>query len=444
MSNFIQRVIGWAAMVLVVLSVFPVGGNVPVVWLFLIATAPVLFAFQILVDFLDPAGKPYRGAVMPAAVLFVGVLVWGFLQLSNALPQSWSAASWEFVDATGTVAVDPAAGRFVLARLIAYAMLFWVIARAAANEQRASQFVRVIALSCVVVAALGLVLSQQGYNPISGNTTRVVTGPFVNPNHFATYCCFGLIASLAALHLMIERRGKGFWRLRIMLEAFFAGMWVYILAVLVLVTAIILSGSRGGLIAAAVGVVVFITMADRSSAKNRVATSAIVLGGLAAFGLATGLGAVLPEFLVGDYEGSRERIYTQTIEAISARPFLGYGLGGYEDAFKAFVSPELASAGVVDFAHNSYLENAFELGIPAAILFYIAIGLVALRIRRGTNERRRRVALPAFGFAVACLAAVHALIDFSLQIPAVTLLFAAILGLGWAQSFPLAAREDLD
>ena len=40
-----------------------------------------------------------------------------------------------------------------------------------------------------------------------------------------------------------------------------------------------------------------------------------------------------------------------------------------------------------DLAHSSYLENIFEMGIPAAILFYLALAMIGLRLVRGLARR---------------------------------------------------------
>jgi O-antigen ligase len=119
---------------------------------------------------------------------------------------------------------------------------------------------------------------------------------------------------------------------------------------------------------------------------------------------------------------------------------LGQGLGGFRDAFRAHIPPALTGE-EWDMAHSSYLENAYELGLPAAVLFYVAIAVVLVRLWRGTGVRRTNRGLPAFAFAVGVVGALHATVDFSLQIPAVAALFAFCLGLGWAQSFPRRDRR---
>jgi O-antigen ligase len=80
------------------------------------------------------------------------------------------------------------------------------------------------------------------------------------------------------------------------------------------------------------------------------------------------------------------------------------------------------------------LQNTLELGIPAAICFYAALlWLVGLSLR-GIVQRRRDAAYPCLAAAASLLVGLHATVDFSLQIPAVTATYLFLLGAGIAQS----------
>jgi O-antigen ligase len=89
-----------------------------------------------------------------------------------------------------------------------------------------------------------------------------------------------------------------------------------------------------------------------------------------------------------------------------------------------------------DKAHSSYLENAFELGLPAVAVFYGVLAAVAGLTVRGLIVRRRHRVYPALGFAALVLAGGHAVVDFTLQMPANALWLAALAGVGVAQSIP--------
>ena len=122
------------------------------------------------------------------------------------------------------------------------------------------------------------------------------------------------------------------------------------------------------------------------------------------------------------------------IDGILDRPLVGHGLGAFHETFRAYVPPE-AAFGEWDMAHNSWLENAWELGLPAAGALYLALLLIVWRFARALVKRRNDRHFAAIGLAIALAAGFHALFDFSLQIPAITALFAFVLGLAYAQSF---------
>ena len=88
-----------------------------------------------------------------------------------------------------------------------------------------------------------------------------------------------------------------------------------------------------------------------------------------------------------------------------------------------------------DRAHNTWLENLFELGVPAAMALFLAIGGLVVICLQGVRRRRRDWAFPAVGVAASVLVGVHAMLDFSLQLPAVAILYACIMGVACAQSW---------
>jgi hypothetical protein len=70
--------------------------------------------------------------------------------------------------------------------------------------------------------------------------------------------------------------------------------------------------------------------------------------------------------------------------------------------------------------------------LALAIVLLWAAGL--WRLLRGALRRRRDVAFPAGGFGVGLLGSLHALVDFSPQIPGFAVVWLALMGGGIAQS----------
>jgi O-antigen ligase len=268
-----------------------------------------------------------------------------------------------------------------------------------------------------------------------------VTATFVNRNHYATYAVFGALANLAA-YLHVSRWQADSARGRI--EGFFSGAWIYALGLVLCIGAVSLTQSRAGGIAGLVGLAAFLLAWRRGRASWWETVMLLLLLAVlvfVAFTSATGLTARL---LGTGGEDARFTVYPAIVGGIADRPLLGHGLGAFEDAFRVYV-PEEISGLEWTFAHNTYLELAFGLGLVGAGAFLAAIGFIAFRILRGARIRRNDRVYACLGLGCAAAAGFHAVFDFSLQMPAVAALFAVILGLAYAQSFSsaeIAAARD--
>jgi O-antigen ligase len=128
----------------------------------------------------------------------------------------------------------------------------------------------------------------------------------------------------------------------------------------------------------------------------------------------------------------RLEIARATLRAIDDNWYFGTGLGTFQYIFPLYQPASIA--GFVDMAHDDYLENMLELGVPAACLFFASLFYVAVRCCSGVRRRRKDVIYPCLAVAATVLVGVHSALDFSMQIPAVAITYAVILGVGLAQS----------
>ena len=128
----------------------------------------------------------------------------------------------------------------------------------------------------------------------------------------------------------------------------------------------------------------------------------------------------------------RLALYSQVIEMIASRPLLGFGGGSFEAAFPLFhalpVSPDL----VWNKTHSTYLALWVEYGvifgsIPLLVVLGIGLRCIQLVIRRKSDW-----VLPLASLGIIVTAALHSLVDFSLEMEANALFFTALLALGLA------------
>jgi O-antigen ligase len=89
---------------------------------------------------------------------------------------------------------------------------------------------------------------------------------------------------------------------------------------------------------------------------------------------------------------------------------------------------------IFDFAHDDYLQDLLELGIPVAACLFVLVCWLVVLCARGLRARRRDAIYPCLGVAASVLVALHATIDFSLEIPAVASTYLFLLGAAVAQS----------
>jgi O-antigen ligase len=136
----------------------------------------------------------------------------------------------------------------------------------------------------------------------------------------------------------------------------------------------------------------------------------------------------------GISDPSRLSVYLLTMRSIFDRPFLGFGYGTFVDVFPMYRDRSVGVWGIWEQAHDTYLEIFQGLGLIFGSMLLLSVILLVWRCLKRAVTTRENASVPSLAAAAAVLVGVHALVDFSLQIQAVALTFAAILGAGVARS----------
>jgi O-antigen ligase len=384
-------------------------------------------------------------ALIVPSVLFGLVVGWGLLQLSGWTPKEWespivAAPTIGLVDAHQAITVDISQQWTALMRLLTYAGVFMLAAVLGSYASDARQ----ILASIVVVATLTTLYSMvaaavNSQSRITGLSLWVpaeefFTGSFINSNNYADYA--GL-AAMAALILAFrpgsrqESRESSTerWRRRLAVLSGKSGLW-FALAITLFV-GVLLSGSRAGLVSLVLALMTMIAFYARGITR----TAFILLLPLVILVLVILIpaGDRLIEKTMRLEGIDRGALYQVTIGAIALRPMIGWGMNSYEELYSVFQPAGLI--GNYDKAHNTYLELAFDFGIPAACALVLAVVWIVWRCFIGFATRGRDRELAALGVFGSVLVGFHSLFDFGLQVPAVTCTYLAILGVAWAQSW---------
>ena len=449
MSLFRRLVFG-LLMLVVMLAPLPFGSNREWSWTLctvLIATISLVWAGGATLR-LESISTKLNPAII---ALLLAVCAWAILQTTSWTPQSWHHPLWQMSGETlslplaGSISLSRDDTFTALLRLLTYALVFFVIYQLCRSRDRAYFAIRLLAIAGIAYAAFGLFNYWAGTGKLFWfydiSYTKNVRSTFINRNSYATYAGLMLLCALAWLYHAIETpRSNRLYNMAsgrpMQLEEFLTRAWLPLTAILLISASLVLTHSRGGFLSAAAGgTAMLLALNSRHHYASGLARAVILLAAAAAVLVFVTTSEVLLKRM-GDIDTEnvgRLVTYELTAQPLNDGDFRGLGYGTYANSFRLYRDERIQ--GYNDKAHNTYLENIFELGLPAALLLFTSIGWLALICFNGIRTRGRDWVYPSLGFAATVLVGVHALVDFSLQIPAVAITYACILGVGVSQSY---------
>jgi probable O-glycosylation ligase (exosortase A-associated) len=259
----------------------------------------------------------------------------------------------------------------VFTTVFGYVMLYWVIVRQVTDLSRVKWLFRTVVFLHVLLAAL---TPEMFTNP--GGRHYINAGTFVGDGN--DYALSVNVALPMCLFLLLDART---WKSRIL----------YALTLLLLVSCVVLTQSRGGTLALiAIGVYYW----AKSERK-------LVTGLLAAVALVGVMTMAPPQYFdrmntISQYEDNsaqaRLGAWKAAIGMAASNPVMGAGAGQFPSNYTRFANKD---GGRWMTAHSIYFLMLGELGIPGitVLLSIIIMNLVA----NGRVARRARSALPDTG-----------------------------------------------
>jgi O-antigen ligase len=336
------------------------------------------------------------------------------------------------------ISADPYETRFFTLQLLALTLAAALFYRYASTDRRVRILINVIIAVAVASAIFGLIRQTNQYTVGFGLPLvkpNLGYGQFINQNHFALLMEMGFGLALG----MIAGRGMSReWSL------------IYLASLLTVWTALVLSNSRGGLLALLVQIIAagllfkFVARLSKSKmAKSRVLRALRLLSVRILLVLVLVGGVVMGTLWIGSDRlairlaatrgesearlgGSRNEIWRATWQMFKSHPIVGVGMGGYAAAIPAY--HDASGTLTPQEAHNEYLELLASGGIIGALLGGWFVFLVFRRTRANLQSRSRFRLSACYGAALGLVGvAVHSLFDFGLHMMANALIFMALV-----------------
>ncbi len=368
------------------------------------------------------ARPPHFSLGLAINLVLVAILIWSaitFLPASWFFQPSWRAS---YVNDFGmslptTLSPQPWITLTCLCSLLAGLSWLYVVCAQQLELREARLQLRLFTAGIVVLAAICILLWLRHASPPFWHNERNF-GPF--PNRNQTGNLFGLTAIMILASGQDDvRKGRQRWIL-----------WGVALALII--AAIILNFSRAGIgilvAGSALWLGAFSLCCQRSPSRLAVTVSflLLLLTALLLFG-----GQTLERFHLRDFGNAgvssdfRWRIFSDVIRMIRDSPWVGIGLGNFEDVFAIFRAASYSDRRAIH-PESDWLWLWTELGWVAVVLVIVGLVLLVRKVfplREGTNQRYRLATLIA-----AILFALHGLVDVSGH--RVGTMFAAIFLLG--------------
>lgn len=276
----------------------------------------------------------------------------------------WCALTWLWsVDPGATVART-----LTLAQLLA---MMWLIWEFCFTRLRQQQLLAMFVMGAVAGAGITFIryfLDMQTYY-------RRYAATGFDPN------TFGLILALAVpLAFWLALRTKGNTR------------WLWYIAILLLIAAVILTASRSALISTFLGFLFPLRLWKQSSVRDRIA-AALLLGFLvlSLFQFAPAASrsrlATIPTEIASGSFNSRKQIWKSGILAWFERPIAGVGAGAYPEAVVPWLGRP-TKPGVMNVAHNTFLSVLVEGGLVGFAIYGTLLGVLLVYVWMMSGHER--------------------------------------------------------
>ncbi|WP_181699021.1 O-antigen ligase family protein [Chthonobacter albigriseus] len=347
-----------------------------------------------------------------------------------------------------SISIDPAASIAGIGALVAPFLLFAVAVTAAREDRSADRLLRALAAFGLIVALYGLF--QLFFMPDKQLYFQrryffsTLTSVFVNRNTTATFLGITLVVLIGrmagagatvnwpSMLTRLTTPGRGGLSRREW------GVLVQALPIAVVGLSLLLTESRAGIAASALGVLVLIAALARrrpgldlegEPPAGGLRRAVLVGAGIIALVLAVFGGRVLERAQqVSIVEDLRYCLLPSLARAAADNQPFGTGFATFKLAFEPYRDVACGLTGVLERAHNGYMEGLITLGLPFVLVLAVVVLLLGRTFLRGLKQRNRFRWAGATGLAVLAVMLAHSAVDFSLQIHGVAMMAAAVLG----------------
>jgi hypothetical protein len=445
----VSTFVNWIYLLSVLVAVVPFGAVNPIP----IAAATAMACLAALTSAFA-FGPPTKTRLLFATASILAGITAGWVELQSLSSPGYGLANplWHDLKIAslaqaGSVSIEPADSIAGLSFLAIPFLTFLTGLTVLRSDGDARRFIAILAVGGGLCAIYGLLqfLFFPENNLFFPKTYYLdsLTATFVNRNTAGTF--LGLVCLVLVRYvwsLSREISASGILQDILSNRPIRAPGRFFFLAISILLgcslIALFLTKSRGAIGSSVVALLFLICFLATQSAKPRLGfragssrkrafLKATLAGGFLLLALATFGGRVLLRAEAQGSEDTRYCVLPGIIELAKGQPLLGYGFGTFRYAFPPYRDPKCGVIFVWERAHNFFLEGFVSLGAMFPVILIVGISGLLIAQMVGMRHRQRMRSYSVLGISCMVLVGLHALVDFSLQIPGMAAYFSAIM-----------------
>jgi O-antigen ligase len=371
------------------------------------------------------------------------LILWAFLLSRNGNAAiRWIPLFWPLL---GLIAIGlfqllfrltayPFLTRTDLLKLASYFLIVFLATQAFQTRDSLSKLSWFLILFCFGIALFGIAQYFTSNHEIYWMSKFQVNadafGPYVNRNHFAGFLELTLPVSLAMMAFGGVRRDL---------------LALTGLLAVVPIGALVLSGSRGGIIGFCfeIGILLLLMRTRHRKSGNvfRLMAAGVVVLVALAFVAWIGIGRAVEKFsALNSHEASVSRRLSMArggLHMFATHPIWGSGLGTLVSVYPLYET--VYDGRLVDHVHDDYVEGLAETGLLGGICGVAFLWLLFRDAKKNFLAEQGHFSRAVHAGAIVAVSGMllHSFVDFNLHIPANALLF--LLQVQLATSPPLAS-----
>jgi O-antigen ligase len=275
---------------------------------------------------------------------------------------------------------------------------------------------------------------------------RATHGTFSYQNHYASFLTLTIPLGYGLMYANLKKRdtqqlGKTY--LNKMIDLISSVNGIYLLSLLIMVTALFKTASRGGNSIFVISIALTylcVLLQQKKSKKQKVKKVLLLLISMLAIGIfifTTGVTNSLTNRLdsQGYKPNGRDIMHQTAFAIIKESPIVGTGAGTYPILQHKYKSSLLGTSAMSKRAHNDYLELLANQGIIGFSLLAMAT-LLLLRplsngLKKGSSKRNKNLyGLQVGSFCGVIAILLHSLADFNFHLPVNAVYFYLLVAIG--------------